>query len=141
MAPYLEHWAAMVDTRTAVLVWYALPVAAVLAALSSPVVLPGFAAPVFLPRRRFGWAALAFSTPELVHSRRPRCRRPCRACAISAQISGELAVRRRRQRRRDDRAEAYAEVDDGEIEREAALRLDPTLMRATAPAAARRAIR
>ena len=86
MAPYLEHWAAMVDTRTAVLVWYALPVAAVLGALIA-VVLPGFAA-LFLAAAAFGWAAIAFSTPELMHPGVLGAAGLAALAAISAQISG-----------------------------------------------------
>lgn len=139
MAPYLEHWQALVDTRSAVLVWYALPVAAVLGALIA-VVLPGFAA-LFLAAAAFGWAAIAFSTPELMHPGVLGAAGFATLAAISAQISGELTIRRRRQQRREDRAEAQAEFDDGEIEREAALRLDPTLMpRDSAPPPPRRAI-
>lgn len=126
MSPFLEQWAAGGDSRgLAVVVWYALPGLALFGGLLATVI-PGFAA-LMLFAAAFGWALIGVSVPGLFDY---RLLAPAGAAALAAalaMIAGELQIRARRVRRRERRAEALLD-DEGEIDREAALRMDPVLV-------------
>lgn len=127
MSPFLEQWPTAGDSRgLAVIVWYALPGLALFGGLLAAGI-PGFAA-LMLMAAAFGWGVIAVSVPGLFDYRLLAPAGTAALAAALAMIAGELQIRARRERRRERRAEALAEDAEGEIEREAALRMDPVLV-------------
>lgn len=142
LSPFLEFWATSSNERLlGTMVWYAIAGAALLGGILATVT-PGFAALLLLGAAA-GWLGAAVSVPQLLTY---YLLAPAAAAALGALfafLAGELQVRRRRMARRS-RKLAMETVDDdtnGEIEREAALRMDPLLMpRQDPPPAPKRSI-
>jgi hypothetical protein len=129
LSPFLEFWAPSSSERLlGTMVWYAIAGAALLGGLLATIT-PGFAA-LLLLGAAVGWFGVAVTVPQLLTY---HLLAPAGAAALGALFAffaGELQVRRRRIARRN-RKLAMETIDDdtnGEIEREAALRMDPMLM-------------
>jgi hypothetical protein len=124
---FLEMWSATSSERLlGVIVWYAIPGAALLGGLLATV-MPGFAALLLLAAAT-GWLGIGASMPQHFDYQLVAPAAAAALGALFAFIAGELGLRRRREARRNRRAAAEAVTDDGEFEREAALRMDPMLM-------------
>jgi hypothetical protein len=125
MTPFIEQWASTPDDRlAATVVWSALPVAALLGGILC-VVTPGFAA-LLLLGAGLGWSGIMLAQPALLDFKLLVPAGAAILAAVCAQVAGELDIHRRRKQRRARRLSETAE-DSGEIEREAAFRIDPTL--------------
>lgn len=127
LTPFLAMWSATSSERLlGIIVWYAVPVAALLGGLLATVT-PGFAA-LLLIAAAVGWLGIGVSMPQHFDYQLVAPAAAAGLGAVFAFLAGELGVRRRRLARRNRKAATEALADDGEIEREAALRMDPTLM-------------
>ena len=124
MSPFMALWSSTPgDELIGKIIWYGVPAAAVLGGVLATVT-PGFAV-VPLALAALGWVAIGLALPDQFDYRLMAPAAASGLAAVLALVSAELAVRRRRMQRRKRRS--LAEMDDGvdEIEREAALRMDP----------------
>ncbi len=137
---FVENWPASAGGRqVATAFWYALPLMALGGAVVALIV-PGFAA-LLLLGAAVGWASIGLGQPDLLDHRLLGPAGVALVAGILAQLSAELRIHRKRKARREEREDANAVLDVGEIEREAALRVDPTLVpRDEAPPPPRRAV-
>ncbi|MDB5540635.1 MAG: hypothetical protein JWQ89_2362 [Devosia sp.] len=127
MSPFLEMWSANSSERLlGTIVWYAIPAAALAGGLLATVT-PGFAA-LLLLGAAVGWLGVGLSMPQHFNYQLIAPAAAAGLGALLAFLAGELQLRRRRMARRGRLAEAAGLDDNGEIEREAALRMDPLLM-------------
>lgn len=141
MSPFLAFWTDSSNERLLGTVgWYALAGAAILGGLLATVT-PGFAA-LLLLGAAVGWLGIGVSVPELFTYQLLGPAAAATVGALFAFLAGELQVRRRRMARRSRKLAAEFPTDENiEIEREAALRMDPLLMpRQDAPPPPKRVI-
>ena len=141
MSTFLAFWTDSSNERLLGTVgWYALAGAAMFGGLLATVT-PGFAA-LLLLGAAVGWLGIGVSVPQLFTYQLLGPAAAATVGALFAFLAGELQVRRRRMARRSRKLAAEFPTNEvGEIEREAALRMDPLLMpRQDAPPAPKRAI-
>lgn len=139
MSPFMALWSGTPnDELIGKIIWYGVPAAAVLGGVLATV-LPGFAvAP--LAAAALGWVAIGLALPDQFDYRLMAPAAASGLAAVFALVAAELAVRRRRMQRRKRRS--LADMGDGvdEIEREAALRMDPVAIPREQVAPPRRAV-
>lgn len=126
MTPFLALWDGSANQQLlGQAIWYAIPAAAVLGGILVTFA-PGLAL-VPLAAAALGWIGMGLAMPDQFDYRLIAPAAASGLAAILALISAELSLRRRRSERRKRRSLADFEDDDAgdEIEREAALRMDP----------------
>lgn len=127
ISPFLDFWATTSSVRViGVVVWYAIAGAAMLGGVLATVT-PGFAA-LLLCGAAVGWLGIGLSVPQLFTYQLIGPVAAAGLAALFAFLAGELQVRRRRLARRSRKITAVPLIEASEVEREAALRMDPLLM-------------
>ena len=128
VSPFLEFWANAPSERLlGTMAWYAIAGAALLGGILATLT-PGFAA-LLLLGAAVGWLGIAASVPQMFTYLLLAPAASAALAALFAFLAGELQLRRRRLARRSRKLAAEVPEDtNGDIEREAALRMDPLLM-------------
>lgn len=132
LSSFLDMWSATSSGRLlGLIVWYAIPCAALLGGLIATVT-PGFAA-LLLLGAAVGWLGIGLSMPQHFDYQLVAPAAAATLGGLLAFLAGELQVRRRRMVRRSRKLAAELPTDV-EVEREAALLADPLLMPRNEPA-------
>jgi hypothetical protein len=139
MAQFMALWSdTSTDQLIGTVIWYGIPSAAIVGALIATV-MPGLAV-IPLAAAALGWVSMGLALGKLGDYELLAPAASAGLAALLSLVAAELAVRRRRIERRRRRSLAEDEDEGDDIEREAALRMDPLSMDRDAAPPPRRAV-